>query len=317
MVLRYREFTGGFQGASMTTEAVPGVFSAGTAVERLVSGLGFTEGPVWLPAEGRLLFTDVPGNTIHAWGPDGHSVWRGNSHFAIGLSSTADGAVLACEQATRSLVRYASSARDAERAVLASEFDGRLLSAPNDVVVRSDGAIFFTDPPFGVRLDDGEVVFYSVGMEQTSCNVYKVTDDPRRPALVTTEVYRPNGLAFSPDERLLYVSDTSDRTRHVHVVELGPDDAAVSVRELLELPAGVPDGLRCDVAGNLYCSGPDGVYVYDPAGALLGVLPVPEMVANCTFGGEDGRTLFMTASTSLYSTRVELPGAVLGAPVPS
>ena len=298
----------------MTMEAVPGVFPAGTPVERLVSGLGFTEGPVWLPADERLLFTDVPGNTIHSWGPEGHSVWLDNSHFAIGLTLAPDGAVLACEQATRSLVRYASSARGAERTVLASEFDGRLLSAPNDVVVRSDGAVFFTDPPFGVRLDEAEVVFYSVGMEQTSCNVYKVTDDPRRPVLVTTEVYRPNGLAFSPDELLLYVSDTSDRTRHVRVLQLGPDDVAVSVREQLELPAGVPDGLCCDVAGNLYCSGADGVYVYDPAGTLLGVVPVPEMVANCTFGGQDGRTLFMTASTSLYSTRVEQPGAVLGVP---
>jgi gluconolactonase len=298
----------------MTTDGVPGVFSAGTPVERLVTGLGFTEGPVWLPAEGLLLFTDVPGNAIHAWGPDGHAVWQANSHFAIGLTLAADGAVLACEQATRSLVRYASSDPGSERTVLACEFDGRLLSAPNDVVVRSDGAVFFTDPPFGVRFDDGAVAFYSVGMEQSSCNVYRVTDDPRHPTLVTSEVYRPNGLAFSPDEQLLYVSDTSDRTRSVHVVELGPDDTAKSVRQHLELPAGVPDGLRCDVAGNLYCSGPDGVHVYDPAGSPLGVLPVPEMVANCTFGGEDGRTLFMTASTSLYAARVELPGAVIGAP---
>jgi gluconolactonase len=297
----------------MTTDGVPGVHLAATPVEQLVTGLGFTEGPVWLPAEQRLLFTDVPGNAIHAWGPEGHSVWRSNSHFAIGLTLAADGAVLACEQSTRSLVRYASSAPDAERTVLACEHDGRLLNAPNDVVVRSDGAVFFTDPPYGVRLDDGELVFYAVGTEQPSCNVYRVTDDPRRPLLVTSGVHRPNGLAFSPDEQRLYVSDTSDRTRHVHVVELGPDDRAVSVREHLELPAGVPDGLRCDVAGNLYCSGPDGVRVHDPDGALLGVVPVPEVVANCTFGGPDGRTLFMTASSSLYSTRVELPGAVVGA----
>jgi gluconolactonase len=299
----------------MMTDDLPGLVPVGTPVERLVSGLGFTEGPVWLPAEGRLLFTDVPGNAIHAWGPDGHSVWQDNSHFAIGLALAADGAVLACEQSTRCLVRYASSAPGAERTVLAREHDGRLLNAPNDVVVRSDGAVFFTDPPFGVRLgDDGGAVFYSVGMEQASCNVYKVTSDPLRPALVTSEVHRPNGLAFSPDERLLYVSDTSDRTHHVHAVQLGPDDVAVSVREHVELPAGVPDGLRCDVAGNLYCSAADGVYVYDPAGSLLGVVPVPEVVANCTFGGDDGRTLFITASTSLYSTRTALPGAVLGAP---
>ena len=298
----------------MTTDGVPGVHVSGAPVERLVSGLGFTEGPVWLPAQGRLLFTDVPGNAIHAWGPDGHTVWQDNSHFAIGLTSASDGAVLSCEQATRSLVRYASSEPGSERTVLAGEFDGRLLNAPNDVVVRSDGAVFFTDPPFGVRLDDGEVAFYSVGMEQASCNVYRVTEDPRRPALVTSDIYRPNGLAFSPDEARLYVSDTSDRTRHVHVVELGPDDVAVSVGQHLELPAGVPDGIRCDVDGNLYCSGADGVYVYDAAGTLLGRVPVPEMVANCTFGGEDGRTLFMTASTSLYATRVEVPGAAVGTP---
>ena len=296
------------------TDGVPGVHPAGAPVERLVTGLGFTEGPVWLPDEGRLLFTDVPGNAIHAWGPDGHAVWQDNSHFAIGLALTADGAVLACEQATRSLVRYASTEPGSARTVLASEHDGRLLSAPNDVVVRSDGAVFFTDPPFGVRLDDGVVAFYSVGMEQPSCNVYKVTDDPLRPALVTSRVHRPNGLAFSPDERLLYVSDTSDRTHCVHVLELDEDDVAVSVRPHLDLPSGVPDGLRCDVAGNLYCSGPDDVHVHDPAGTPVGVIPVPEMVANCTFGGDDGRTLFMTASSSLYATRVELTGAVVGAP---
>ena len=293
---------------------VPGIFVAGTPVEQLVSGLGFTEGPVWLPDQGRLLFTDVPGNAIHSWGPDGHSVWQDNSHFAIGLALTADGAVLACEQASRSLVRYASAAAGAERTVLACAYDDRLLNAPNDVVVRSDGAVFFTDPPFGVRLDEGQVAFYSVGMEQASCNVYKVTDDPRRPLLVTAAVHRPNGLAFSPDERLLYVSDTSDRTHHVHITELDRDDVAVSVREHVELPAGVPDGIRCDVEGNLYCSGLDGVFVYDPRGGLLGVIPVPEMVANCAFGGADGRTLFMTASTSLYSTRVQLAGAVHAAP---
>ena len=300
----------------MDSDGVPGVHAPGTPVQQLVTGLGFTEGPVWLEDRQQLLFTDVPGNAIHAWGPDGHSVWQHNSHFAIGLATTADGAVLACEQSTRSLVRYASADPGAERTVLASEFDGRLLNAPNDVVVRSDGAVLFTDPPYGVRLDDGQVAFYAVGMEQSSCNVYEVTGDPRRPLLVTSAVHRPNGLAFSPDERLLYVSDTSDRTRSVHVLELGPDDVAVSVQQLLELPAGVPDGLRCDVEGNLYCSGPDGVRVHDPAGALLGVIPVPEMVANCTFGGEDGRTLFMTASSSLYATRVECPGAVVGAPRP-
>jgi gluconolactonase len=298
----------------MATAGVPGLFDPTTVVDRLVRGLHFTEGPVWLPAESRLLFTDIPTNSIHSWSTGtGHEMWTDNSHFAIGLTVAADGAIIACEQSTRCVSRYASSDAASERTVLAREYDGRLLNAPNDVAVRgSDGAVFFTDPPFGVRLDDGVVEFYSVGMEQASCNVYKVTDDPTRPLLVTSDVYRPNGLCFSPDETRLYVSDTSDRTNHVHVVELGDDDVAVSVREHLELPAGVPDGIRCDVEGNLYCSGPDGVYVYDPQGVLLGLIPVPEMVANCRFGGEDGRTLFMTASSSLYSTSVALPGVEFG-----
>lgn len=294
----------------MRTPGVPGVFDPAMPVGRLVDGLHFTEGPVWLPAESRLLFTDVPTNSIHSWSAaTGHEVWTDNSHFAIGLTLTGEGAVIACEQSTRCVARYASSDAKSERTVLANAYDGRLLNAPNDVAVRgSDGAVFFTDPPFGVRLEDAEVAFFSVGMEQRTCNVYKVTDDPTQPKLVTSEIYRPNGLCFSPDETRLYISDTSDRTHHVYVLELGDTDAALSVREHVELPAGVPDGIRCDMEGNLYCSGLDGVYVYDPKGSLLGRIPVPEMVANCRFGGDDGRTLFVTASSSLYSTRVEIPG---------
>jgi gluconolactonase len=294
-------------------EPIGDVWSGGE-VERLVHGLGFTEGPTWLAGSRSLLFTDIPANRIYEWTRDEPlRSWVDNPHFAIGLTQDTAGQILACEQSTR---RVTSRSTEGEQlGVLASGYGGYLLSAPNDIVVRSDGLVLFTDPPFGVRFDDRQVAFYQVGMEQERCHVFAVTDDPQAPRPVVAELYRPNGICLSPDESLVYVTDTSDRTHHIFVGDLDADGGVSHLRLFADFPAGVPDGIKTDVDGRLYASGLDGVYVYSPGGDLLGMIPCPEMVANCCFG-EDGQTLFMTASSGLYATRVEVPGAVVGAPVP-
>lgn len=293
------------------SQAIEGVWD-GTPVERVVHGLGFTEGPTWLVTDKVVLFTDVPGNAIHQWSErDGHEVRYENSHFAIGLAQGTDGSVLVCEQSTRRVTRVDD---DDTVTVLASSVGSRVLNAPNDIVVRSDGLILFTDPPYGVRFESGEVEFYQVGMEQPSCNVFAVTADPAAPRVVTSKIWRPNGICFSPDESILYVTDTSSTTADIYRMHLDADGGASDIAHFARIPAGVPDGIRVDKEGRLYASGLDGVYVYARTGALLGKIPCPEMVANCCFGGSDGMTLFLTASTGLYRVRVETPGAVIGAP---
>ena len=287
---------------------------SGGEVEQLASGLGFTEGPTWLAGSSSLLFTDIPANRIYEWTRgEPLRLWVDNPHFAIGLTQNTVGQILACEQSARRVTCLSTQGEQLD--VLASGYGGYMLSAPNDIVVRSDGLVLFTDPPFGVRFDDGQVAFYQVGMEQERCHVFAVTDDPEAPRPVVADLYRPNGICLSPDESLVYITDTSDRTHHIYVGELDANGAVTSLRLFAELPAGVPDGVKTDVEGRLYASGLDGVYVYSPGGELLGTIPCPEMVANCCFG-EDGLTLFMTASSGLYATRVEAPGAILGGPVP-
>lgn len=276
------------------------ILPADTARTQLATGMAFTEGPVWVEQDGCVLFTDIPGNRIMRWSEqDGLNVYNPNSHFAIGLYLDAESRLIACEHSTRCLTRYE---HDGARTVLASGVGDYVLNSTNDVSVRaSDGAIFFTDPPFGVRAEDGALHGYQQAMEYGYCGVFKVTDDPMQPHLVTDAIYRPNGLCFSPDETTLYVSDSSERYHHIHALTLDASDHAVSERIFAVLPNGVPDGMRVDTDGRLYVAGLDGVYVYLPDGTLVGKLFVPEMVTNLCFGGTNRQTLFITAVSSLYA----------------
>ncbi|MFP4310491.1 MAG: SMP-30/gluconolactonase/LRE family protein [Nitriliruptoraceae bacterium] len=279
-------------------------------LRQLVGGLGFTEGPIW--RDGRIEFTDIPADAILTWSAkDGVTTVVNNAHFAIGLTVDHRGRRLACEHTTRRVTR---TEPDGTVVVLARSLAGRVLNSPNDVVVRSDGSIWFTDPPFGVRVEDGELHGYQQAMELPYCGVYRVTDDVDAPEPVLTSLYRPNGLVFDRDERRLFVSDSSERFRTIFVCALEgeglgpPEPFAV-------LPAGVPDGMAVDIEDRLYVAGLDGVYVYDTHAEeeqrLLGRIDVPEMVTNCCFGGPERRTLYITATSSLYAIDLDTVGCAV------
>ena len=284
------------------------IFPRDVQVVRLASDMAFTEGPVWLEAEQSLLFTDIPRNRIHCWNfEDGLTVWNDNAHFAIGLAVDLAGRVIACEHSTRRLTRREP---DGSSLTLASSYGHHAFNSTNDVCVRrSDGAVFFTDPPFGVRLNEaGALVGYQIGMEYGACGVFKVTDDPTQPQLVTDAIYRPNGICFSLSERCLYVSDSSELHHRVHILELNDDDTVKSDRVFAVIDAGVPDGMRIDAEDRLYVAALDGVHVFEPSGELIGKIPVPEMVTNLCFGGPNLSTLFITATSSLYATELSVKG---------
>ena len=288
-----------------------GMRPEGAELQRLATGLGFTEGPIW--RDGRVEFTDIPGDAILAWSPqDGVTTIVDNSHFAIGLTVDHQGRRIACEHTTRRLTRTEG---DGTVTVLARSVDGRVLNSTNDVVVRSDGSVWFTDPPFGVRTEDGELHGYQQGMELDYCGVFRVTDDPDAPEPIITSLYRPNGLIFDRDERRLFVTDSSERFRTIFACAVDGEHVG-RPEPFAVLPAGVPDGMAVDVEDRLYVAGLDGVYVYDthaaPEARLLGRIDVPEMVTNCCFGGPDRRTLFITATSSLYAVDLD----AVGLPVP-
>jgi gluconolactonase len=293
------------------------VIAPGAALRKLAGGLGFVEGPVWVPNLGALLFTDIPNRKILRWREgEALSTYLEHSHFAIGLYLDLEGRLLSCEHTTKRLVRYEA---DGRVSVLADGFDGQYcLNSTNDVTVRAnDGAIFFTDPPFGIRLEDGVCYGYQVALDYGGCYVFKVTDDPKRPQVVTDAIYRPNGLCFSPDGRTLYVGDSSGKYHEVYAMTLDANDRAQDRRVFAVIPEsdGVPDGMRCDTEGRVYVSALSGIYVYAPDGTWLGKIHVPEMVTNLCFGGADRRTLYITACTfdtataSLYAIDLLTQGA--------
>jgi gluconolactonase len=277
-------------------------------VTRLATGMAFTEGPCWLADHGRLLFTDIPANRIMSW--DGAlSVWLDAAHFAIGLARGGDGRLLVCEHSTRALtaLEVTAAGGPGARAVLARSVGGRVLNSTNDVCVAADGTVLFTDPPFGVRAEDGQLHGYQQAMELPFCAVLRVTADPDAPEVLTDAIYRPNGLCLSPDERTLFVSDSSDRFHKVVAFDVGPGWALSGPRDVAVMPVGVPDGMRCDVDGNLWVAGGDGVHILNAGGHPIGHAPVPEMVTNLTFGG-DGRDVFITAVSGLYHLRSAVAG---------
>lgn len=278
-----------------------------SVVHQVATGMAFTEGPAWVEAEQCVLFTDIPNNAIMRWSAsEGLGLYIANSHFAIGLTLDREDRLIACEHTTRRLTRYE---RNGRITVLANSYRGHVLNSPNDVVVRSsDGRIFFTDPPFGVRQEDGQLHGYQQAMEYGTCGIFCVEDDPPTLRLVTDAIYRPNGLCFSPDEQILYVSDSSERYHQVYTLRMQPDHTAIDPQVFFVMPAGVPDGMCVDSEGRLYTAGLDGVYVCTANGTLLGKLPCPEMVTNCCFGGSGGHTLFMTAGSSLYAIELASTG---------
>lgn len=281
------------------------VVGAGVDYERLATGFLFTEGPLWDPQQRRLLFSDIPGNTIHQWtAAEGARVVRAPSGMANGLAWDRHGHLLCCEHATSQVTRVEA---DGTVTAIAGAFDGKALNSPNDIVVKGDGGIYFTDPTYG-RME-----YYGVARAPVLGfrGVYRVEPDGARIALLADDFDQPNGLCFSADERQLFVNDTE--RMHIRVFDVTADGALRDGRIWAVLAgdgAGAPDGMKIDREGNLYCCGPGGIHVFDPAAHLLGIIRVPCAAANFTWGDDDRKSLFITASDTLFRVRVRVPGRV-------
>jgi gluconolactonase len=263
-------------------------------VELIDEGYAFTEGPQWMPEDGTLLFTDIPANTIHQVGADDEiTVYRMPSNHSNGLAIDPEGRLIAAESSTRRVTR---TERDGTITTIAERFEGDRLNEPNDIVVRSDGTIYFTDPLFQ---DPAQA-------ELDFRGIFRIAPDGGLTAERRGEVTEaPNGLALSPDESLLYV--TNYAAKLVWVMDVAPDGTLSEARTFVTTGGG-PDGVAVDDAGNLFVATARGIEVFAPDGARWGVIPVPRIPSNCAFGGVDGRTLFITAEGGLYRVTLTGPG---------
>lgn len=274
-------------------------------VKQLATGFDWVEGPVWFGDAGCLLFSDIPNNRIMRWTPGtGLTTYRAPSNYANGHTRDGSGRLISCEHGTRRVTR---TEWNGSITVIADSFQGRRLNSPNDVVVHSDGSIWFSDPHYGI-LSDYEG-FRSP--QELPCNVYRV-DPSGEIAAVLTDFNCPNGLAFSPDERRLYVADTGrmfgSDPQHIRVFDL--DGARLSGGDVFHsISPGCADGFRCDTEGNLWSSAADGVHCIAPDGHLMGKILVPELVSNLCFGGRAKHQLFITATTSIYAITLNRSGA--------
>ncbi|MCY4367152.1 MAG: SMP-30/gluconolactonase/LRE family protein [Chloroflexi bacterium] len=268
--------------------------------ECLASGFVFTEGPLWHP-DGYWLFVDVrrePG-AIFRLVPGGEpEIYREPSNGSNGLTFDLQGRLIMCEGDGR---RMSRREHDGTIEALAEQWDGKRLNRPNDVVCHSDGSIYFTNPGGRVPPEEREIDF---------SGVHRIAPDGTVTAVVTDTEY-PNGLAFSPDESILFVTNTRERM-YIAAYDMQPDGSVANGRVFADMssdePDGVPDGMKVDSEGNLYSTGPGGCWVFAPDSTLLGIIRLPEIPANCAWGGPDNRTMFFTARTSVYTLRMRVPG---------
>jgi gluconolactonase len=285
-----------------------------TKVERLATGLRWSEGPVWFGDGRYLLWSDIPNNRIMRWDEEtgAVTVFRKPSNFANGNTRDRQGRLLTCEHGTR---RVSRTEYDGTITTVADRWEGKPLNSPNDIVCKSDGSIWFTDPPFGI------LGFYEgyIAKPELPTNVYRVDGKTGQLSVVAGDINRPNGIAFSPDESKLYLVEGGVTPRLIRVFDVVDGGARItSKRTLIEAGPGTPDGFRCDVDGNLWCGwgmgkeGLDGVSIFNPDGKLIGRIDLPERCANLCFGGTHRNRLFMVASTSLYSLYVNTQGAAGG-----
>jgi gluconolactonase len=279
------------------------VVGADLRFEQIATGCLFTEGPLWHPREHFLLWSDMPGNHLRRWSArDGVTTFRKPCQMSNGLTWDREGRLLACEHATSRITRTEADGRITP---IASHYQGKQLNSPNDIVCRPDGRIYFTDPPYG------RVEYYGVKRDQDLPfqGVYRVGPDPTHPILLVDDFDRPNGLCFSLAGRRLFVNDTA--RQHIRVFEVKRDGTLANGdvwAETVGEGPGAPDGMKFDIAGNLYCCGPGGIHVFSPQSECLGVIRVPEYPSNMAWGDADLRSLYITASTSVYRLRVQTPG---------
>ncbi len=283
---------------------------------RLCGGFGFTEGPVWAPADNALVFSDIPGNRMHRWRPGAKEaeVYREPSGWSNGLTLDHDGHVVACEHGGRRVSR-APYGDPAHMIALATHWDRKLLNSPNDVVVHSSGAIFFTDPSYGT--DSGRTPRFGAEGQQSELDhrgVYRIDPDGSLHLVVSEGFAQPNGLAFTPDESALYIGDSNDRLIWRYSVNadltLGPRVLFVDQRG--DSRRGAPDGMKVDTGGRLWTTGAGGVSVHTADGNYLGVFELEEHAANITFGGPGFSTLFLATATSIHSVETAVVGIAPG-----
>ncbi len=298
-------------------------------LECLGTGTTWAEGPVWMDEDDSVIYSDIPANRLMRWSAEsGVQVWRDQVDFFNGHARDLDGSLLHCSHGQRAIVRTRfgkkgltgaagdPKERDCLDDVLISHYQGKRLNSPNDLVVKSDGSIWFTDPPYGI-LSDREG--HKADSEQIANHVFRF--DPRgndgkgEVTAVSAWVAAPNGLAFSPDESILYVTDTSNATSeensgHHHIVafDVAQGKSLTNPRIFAVIEPGLPDGIRVDTRGWVFSSSADSVQVYHPDGTRLASIPVPEKVGNLTFGGTQRNELYIVASTSLYRIRLNAVG---------
>jgi gluconolactonase len=266
---------------------------------KLAGDMKFTEGPVWLAQDGgSLVFSDIPANELKQWTTKGGlKTFRQPSQNANGNTLDRAGKLVSCEHSSR---RVSVQEKDGTVHTLVNRFDGKKLNSPNDAVVKSDGTVWFTDPPYG--LPKGET------KEQDGNYVYRFDPKTQTTTLAAKEFDMPNGLCFSPDEKKLYVAD-SGKPHHIRVFVVQPDGALTGGAVFCQIDTGGPDGIRCDAAGRIFSSAGDGIHIFGQDGKLIGKILVPEAPANLCFGGANGQTLFITARTSLYAIPLLVKGA--------
>ena len=290
------------------------IVSADAKIEKLAGGFTFTEGPVWIKEGGGfLLFSDIPNNAIMKWTPEGKvSTFRKPSGYtgpparagsfigSNGLTLDKEGRLIICEHGDHRVTRLE---KDGKLTVLADRFQGKRLNSPNDAVYKSHGSLYFTDPPYGLIDEKAKELAFQ--------GIYRISPKGKL-QLLNKELTRPNGLAFSPDEKILYVSN-SDPDKKIWMAYNVSADGNLTQGRLFfdvtqEKEEGLPDGMKVDTKGNLFCTGPGGVWIFSSQGKHLGTIKPPEVPANCHWGESDAKTLFMTARTGLYRIRLNIPG---------
>jgi gluconolactonase len=284
------------------------IIAPDTLLEPLATGFQFLEGLVWRTREHALIFSDIPGDAMYRWDAvRGAVVYRQPSHKANGSTLDCQGRLLTCEHATSRVVREEP---DGRLSVLAAHFAGRELNSPNDIVVKSDGAIYFTDPNFGRRPTRHGV---PRAQQLPTQGIYRLEPETGVLVRLIDDFDQPNGLCFALDERRLFVNDSP--RGHIRVFDVCADGALAGGELWAELRGegpGVPDGLKLDAAGNVYCAGPGGIHVFDPHATCLGVIRIPEQAANFCWGGDDLRELLIGGSSTLYRVRVQVAGRLAG-----
>ena len=311
------------QGANEVVKLDPAldqIISADAKVEKLAGGFAFTEGPVWDRKGDYLIFSDLRANVINKWTPDGKvsivakpSGFTGKDPSEIGWEDVAtpsigsngltldrQGRIVLAAHGDRDIVRLE---KNGQRTVLASRYEGKRLNSPDDLVYKADGTLYFTDPPYGLRKQDDD------SRKELAFNGVYLLKDGKLQLLDKTFI-RPNGLAFSPGEKYFYVNDSARKL--IMVYEVRPDDTMAKGKVFIDMSAdkadGIPDGMKVDQKGNVYCTGPGGFWIMSPEGKHLGTVRTPELPANLAFGDSDGKMLYLTARTGLYRIPLKIAG---------